>query len=82
MFPGFDPILKRQNFFGSHVNIAARIEPITPPGAVYVSEQFASLLMASNAADFACDYMGHLALAKGFWGLYRIYRLRRLHELE
>ncbi|MGE3535870.1 MAG: TRAFs-binding domain-containing protein [Candidatus Tectimicrobiota bacterium] len=82
VFPGFDPIIEHLNFFGSHVNIAARIEPITFPGAVYVSEQFASLLVASDVEDFSCDYMGHLALAKGFRGRFPIYRLRRASELE
>ena len=81
VFPSMDPIIGQQNFFGSHVNMAARIEPITPPGAVYVSEQFASLLVASGAPGFACDYMGNVALAKGF-GVHPIYRLRRAHEIE
>lgn len=82
VFPGFDPIIERQNFFGSHVNIAARMEPITFPGAVYVSEQFASLLVASGVATFSCDYMGHLPLAKGYRGLFSMYRLRRVSDLE
>jgi class 3 adenylate cyclase len=81
VFPGQDLIIAQRNFFGSHVNMAARIEPITPPGAVYVSEQFASLLVARGTTDFACDYMGHIALAKRF-GVYPIYRLRRSHEVE
>lgn len=81
VFPDLDPILERQNFFGSHVNMAARIEPVVPPGAVYVSEPFAALLVASGAPGFACDYVGNIALAKGF-GLYPMYRLRRSHEIE
>src|SRR5262249_55182824 len=37
VYPGFDPVLGRRSFFGSHVARTARIEPITPPGAVYVT---------------------------------------------
>lgn len=81
VFPALDPIINRQNFFGSHVNRAARIEPITAPGSVFVSEQTASMLTAVNNKDFACDYLGKLALAKGF-GSSRIYRLRRFHQAE
>lgn len=81
VFPGMDPIIGRQNFFGSHVNMAARIEPITPAGAIYVSEQYAALLVASGATDFTCDYMGNMSLVKGF-GTFPMYRLRRVHEIE
>lgn len=81
VFPAFDPIIMRNNFFGSHVNRAARIEPITAPGSVYVTEQMASMLAASGNKDFACDYLGTLALAKKF-GSSRIYRLRRTWETE
>ena len=81
VFPALDPIINRQNFFGSHVNRAARIEPITAPGCVYISEQTASMLAAVNNEDYACDYLGKLALAKGF-GNSRIYRLRRSREAE
>ena len=32
VYEEFDPILKKRNFFGRHVNQAARIEPIVLPG--------------------------------------------------
>ena len=59
---------KKKNYYGSHVNRAARIEPITPPGAILVSEQFAALLTVqqSQAPRFKLDYMGNLSLAKNF----------------
>jgi len=34
VFPGEDPIIERPNFFGAHVNRAARIKPVTAGGAV------------------------------------------------
>ena len=35
VYEEFDPILKKRNFFGSHVNQAAQIEPIVLPGSVF-----------------------------------------------
>jgi class 3 adenylate cyclase len=42
VFCAFDPIICRDNYFGSSVTHAARIEPITPPGTVFASEAFAA----------------------------------------
>jgi len=75
VFCGFDPIMGRDNYFGASVTKAARIEPVTPPGIVYTSEAFAASLAATRR-DFALEYMGRLALAKGY-GESRIYRLAR-----
>ena len=69
-----DPILKL-NFFGSHVNQAARIEPIVLPGSVFVSETVAAMLSFGHN-DFDFEYVGHLELAKKF-GSYPIYILQR-----
>jgi class 3 adenylate cyclase len=76
VFCGFDPIMGRDNYFGSSVTKTARIEPVTPPGMVYASEAFAATLAASGKDDFTFEYMGRLALAKGY-GESRIYRLER-----
>ena len=75
VYPWFDPIISQDNFFGSHVNYAARIEPITAPGAVFVSEQTAFLLAASGNGRFRCDYLGEKILPKHA-GVWRMYRLR------
>ena len=76
VFCGFDPIMGRDNYFGSSVTKAARIEPVTPPGLVYTSEAFAATLAATGCDEYALEYMGRLALAKGY-GESRIYRLGR-----
>lgn len=76
VFCGFDPIMGRDNYFGSSVTRTARIEPVTPPGVVYVSEAFAATLAAAGRDEFAFEYMGRLALAKGY-GESRLYRLDR-----
>ena len=44
----------------------ARIEPITPPGEVYVSEPFAAGLVLADRRDLTCDYVGHMPMAKGY----------------
>jgi class 3 adenylate cyclase len=38
-----DRIIDKLNYIGSHVNRAARMEPVTPPGQVYSSDAFAAL---------------------------------------
>ena len=68
-------MLDARAFIGSHVSRTARIEPITPPGTVYVTEPFAAALVLDGRAPFACDYVGHLQLAKDY-GRLRMYRLR------
>ena len=76
VFCGFDPIIGRDNYFGSSVTKAARIEPVTPPGMVYASEAFAATLAATGRDEFLLEYVGRTALAKGY-GESRIYRLDR-----
>ncbi len=76
-----EPILNKTNYFGSHVNRAARIEPITNPGNVYASEQFAALLMAGRQHDLECKYVGIIVLPKDF-GTYPIYHIKRKTEIE
>jgi hypothetical protein len=76
VFSGFDPIMGRDNYFGSSVTRAARIEPVTPPGMAYASEAFAATLAATGREAFLLEYVGALPLAKGY-GESRIYRLDR-----
>jgi class 3 adenylate cyclase len=76
-----EPVLKRLNFFGSHVNQAARIEPITSAGNVYASEQFAAFLLANKDNPLECKYVGEIKLPKEF-GSYPIYHIKRTTEIE
>jgi class 3 adenylate cyclase len=80
VFGAKEPILKTMNYFGSHVNRAARIEPITNPGNVYASEQFASFLMARSDHELECRYVGIIVLPKKF-GNYPIYHVKRKNEI-
>jgi class 3 adenylate cyclase len=90
VFEGIDPIIGKPNFYGSHVNRAARIEPVTVPGCVYASEQFAALLTSeqcflehdsarsgkTQASSFVCEYVGTLSLPKSF-GSQATYHIRK-----
>jgi class 3 adenylate cyclase len=70
-----DPITTRTNYLGAHVALAARIEPVTPPGEVYGSGAFAALATSQGVRDFSCDYVGVTPLAKAF-GAIPMYVLR------
>lgn len=71
-----DPILLRENFFGAHVSRAARIEPVTPEGCVYVTETMAAVLALHNADQFSCEYVGMTEAAKQY-GAMRMFLLSR-----
>ena len=73
VFETTDPVLHLTNYFGAHVSRTARIEPVTPPGEVYVTEQFAARL-AVEPNPFACDYVGQIPAAKSY-GTMRMYHL-------
>lgn len=76
LYTGYDPICQEQTWFGSELSRTARIEPITPLGAVYATEPFAALLALRAGARYACHYAGRIELAKGY-GAYRMYRLTK-----
>ncbi|HSV91628.1 MAG TPA: adenylate/guanylate cyclase domain-containing protein [Desulfobacterales bacterium] len=75
-----EPLGERLNFFGYHVNQAARIEPITSPGNVYASEAFAALLCLDPRNPFDCRHVGVVVLPKDF-GSHPIYHIKRLTEV-
>jgi len=76
------------NFYGGHINRAARLEPVTTVGQVYATQQFVSLLHTEISAEehesrlqglkyfnrFATEYVGVISLAKNF-GKQEVYHL-------
>jgi len=74
-----DPITGRLDTYGAHVSRAARIEPITPEGCVYVTETFAAMLALHDAGRFSCDYVGNTDMAKHY-GRLRMFLLRRVRD--
>jgi class 3 adenylate cyclase/tetratricopeptide (TPR) repeat protein len=71
-----EPVSQEQEYAGSHIVRAARIEPITPPGQVYASQQFAALASTQRVQDFTCEYVGRIPLPKHA-GIIPLYLVRR-----
>lgn len=78
IYKGFDRVVKQPLWFGTEVTRTARIEPVTPTGAVYCTEAFAAMLMLESADAFSQYYVGRVELAKGYGqiGMYRLAQLR------
>jgi class 3 adenylate cyclase len=68
-----------RNYIGSHVNRAARMEPVTPPGHIYVSQAFAALARVQGIDDFQFVYAGETELPKSA-GLIPLYAMRPAAE--
>lgn len=77
VYMGWDPVTLGRIYYGSHVSLAARIEPVTPPGDIYVSEALAAQLFLEGAEGFDLTYAGEVELAKRF-GKHRMFNLRSL----
>lgn len=73
---GHDAVERSTTFFGSQLSFAARVEPVTPPGMIFVTEAFAARLALEAPERFATEYAGEIELAKRY-GKYRLYSLRR-----
>ncbi|MDR0406520.1 MAG: hypothetical protein LBH38_00325 [Holosporales bacterium] len=85
-----DPFIKRKNYYGGHINRAARLEPVTTVGQVYATQQFVSTFHAEQNGlrhefeqkglrfqeRYVTEYVGIVTLAKSF-GHQEVYHLRR-----
>jgi hypothetical protein len=71
-----DPVSHRPSYWGRELTRAARIEPRTPEGEVYVTDAFAALLALEPDVSFATEYVGRITTAKDFETI-PMYRLRR-----
>lgn len=69
-----DPVTRQPNVIGTHVSLAARLEPATAPGEVYASEAFAARLMLEQGSGFECRYLKNLPWAKNY-GVFPTFRL-------
>ena len=76
VFETDDPVTGHPTFYGVEVSRTARIEPVTPPGQVYVTESFAAALAMDAPGRFPCHYVGRVPLAKAY-GTFPMYRLSR-----
>jgi hypothetical protein len=66
VFEGRDPVTRSLSSFGTEVTRAARIEPVTPTGAVYGTLPFAAMLVNEAPDEFDLLYVGRVKLAKGY----------------
>jgi class 3 adenylate cyclase len=71
---GIDPVEEVPSVFGPQLSFAARIEPVAPPGGVFVTEPFAAQLSLEGAQNVHCSYVGTTSLAKSY-GRVRLLRL-------
>jgi class 3 adenylate cyclase len=81
VFPGTDELTGAHTYFGKEVTFAARMEPVTPPGEVYATEELASQLALAGETAVAADYVGTVELAKQY-GTAPMYLLRRAQAAE
>jgi class 3 adenylate cyclase len=70
-----EPFKDELVYWGRELTRAARIEPRTPVGEVYVTSAFAALLALEPASGIRCDYVGQVTTAKDFETI-PMYRLR------
>lgn len=89
VFTANDPFIKKLNYYGGHINRAARLEPVTQVGQVYATQQFVSLLHGETSDErneclqkglkyyerYSTEYVGVISLAKSF-GQQEVYHLR------
>ena len=89
VFIAMDPFIKKMNFYGGHINRAARLEPVTTVGQVYATQQFVALLHGETSDEkneyiqrglkyyerYSTEYVGMISLAKSF-GQQEVYHLR------
>lgn len=79
VFVGKDPLTEKMNVYGSHINRAARMEPVTLPGRIYGSSQFAAALVAENPGAYNLQHVGIIELAKNY-GQQEVYMIDRKQE--
>lgn len=49
VYSGFDPLINTYGYYGRHVEKASKVEPVTTPGCVFCTEQFAACLALQQA---------------------------------
>jgi class 3 adenylate cyclase len=64
LFDFSDRVTGQLTLAGKHVTRAARVEPVTPPGMVYATQEFAALAAAYGVTEFVGEPVGRVTLAK------------------
>ncbi len=68
VFMHYNPVIRQLGFTGVHVSRAARIEPVTTPGEVFASEEFAALSETAVEAARRASVKGSANAAGGAQG--------------
>ena len=76
VFLAEDPITAKSNVYGSSINRTARMEPVTLPGSIYASDQFAASLKLETGDKYEYHHVGIIELPKGF-GKQEVYKISR-----
>jgi class 3 adenylate cyclase len=71
-----DPITENPNVYGTTIIRTARMEPVTLPGAIYASDQFAATLKLSIPFTYSFKHVGIINLPKGY-GRQEVYQIIR-----
>lgn len=79
VFIGENPLRGAEGVIGTQINLAARIEPMTPTGQVFATDTFVKLLEDSADETIAYQDVGIQPLAKAF-GTQQLYQLLRHDE--
>lgn len=61
-----DPVVRHLSFTGRHTTQTARLEPVTKPGEIFATQEFAALAHLQGVHGFACVYLGRTDLDKGY----------------
>ena len=73
-YVGYDAVQDEPTYYGTQLSFTARVEPVTPPGSVFVTEAFSAELQLEEPGAFRLEYAGEVALAKRY-GRFRLYSL-------
>jgi class 3 adenylate cyclase len=70
-----DPVVRHLSFTGRHTTQTARLEPVTKPGEIFATREFAALAHLQGIRGFTCVYLGRTDLAKGYHENEAIYQV-------
>jgi hypothetical protein len=71
-----NPVTARPDCIGTHVNLAARLEPSTPLNHVYTTRSFRALTAANDLRGYEFQPVGMVRLSKSF-GMLPAYQVQR-----
>lgn len=70
-----DPVVRHPSFTGRHTTQTARLEPVTKPGEIFATREFAALAHLQGIRGFTCVFLGRTDLDKGYRGNEPIYQV-------